>query len=126
MDTIQKSTLIVTCSIIGVILISCVVLFATVTSMSLPQKPNLIDSKVSTEQDCKAKEITNYKELTNSLMQQKTSLFDLIVIKTLLPLLTSLIAGVFTYIIAKSGMTTLSNYYLERARLSEQFKQDNK
>ena len=117
MDSVKKCVLIITLAIVTLIFIANIILMYSICSTNYPQKPSLTDSKTVAEQECKAKEISNYKELAGSINSQKSNLFELIVIKSLLPLFTSLIAGVFTYIIAKSGMTALSNFILEREKI---------
>lgn len=111
MDKTKQLLLAATALLFLSVVASCIVYTFTISRLELPQHPSLTNSTETTVQDAKSKEISNYQTLTRELTKQKTDAFDLAITKTLLPLFNTLIAGVFTYIIAKLGISALKNHF---------------
>jgi hypothetical protein len=108
MEEIRKITLWITGIIAVFIILACVILTFRIASIQLPTTP--VVSTVATEQDGKRQEIANYKELVLSLQNQRTIVFDYVVLKTLLPLFGYIIASVLTYIFTKTALQAYNSY----------------
>ncbi len=77
---------------------------------SLPQQPHLSVSTYDSVHTMKTKEIANYKELLLIVETQREKSFDLVITKTLLPILNTLLAAVITYILATTGKELLNSF----------------
>ena len=110
MGDIKKIALIFTVIITSLILIASSILTLSVSFMNIPQPPILNISTTLADQEVKAKEISNYKELTQVLQSQKTALYDFVVIKTLLPLFSAIIGTILTFIFVKSALDAYNIY----------------
>jgi hypothetical protein len=118
-----KQILLITAGVLFLaILIYCINLTVSINQISFPSAPVLTDSASATIQEAKTKEITNYQTVTATLIKQKVDLYDQVIIKTLLPLLTGLITGIFTYIIAGFGIESFRNYAIEKERIRQSVK----
>ena len=102
MDKVRKIVLWATGVILGMILVSSLVLCYSVASINMPATPLQTNSTNANEQDAKAKEVSNYKEVVLSLQAQKTNIYDFVVIRTLLPLFNTIIISVLGYVFAST------------------------
>lgn len=116
MDKVKQIMLIATGIVFVLIITASIILPISVNAIKLPTSPTLTDTKITTEQEAKAKEISNYQNLTSQSLKLKTDIYDLIVIKALLPLFTTLITGIFTYIIAKFGIEFYKAYLVDKEK----------
>lgn len=122
MDIIKKILLVTTGVVLLGIFVSAIVLTTSVNKIEFPKTPALTDSATTSIQDAKTKEITSYQTLSSELIGQKTDVYDFITVKTLVPLFNTLIAGIFTYIIAKFGIESIRSYAIEKERLRQNLK----
>jgi hypothetical protein len=70
-------------------------------------------------QESKANEIKNYKDLTDAMHSRATGAFDLVVIKTLLPVFTTILAAVLAFVFVRRAADIL-NKYLDKRTPTEQ------
>lgn len=110
MEELRKIALIFTGTIATIATIGCVLLALNLTFMEMPKAPALSTSTTSSEQESKAKEISNYKDLVSSLQGQRTTILDFAVIRCLLPLFNSLITAVLGYVFAKTALQAYDAY----------------
>lgn len=102
MDKVRKIVLWTTGVILAMILISSFVLCYSVASLNMPAIPSQTNSTNTNEQDAKAKEVSNYKEIIQSLQAQRTNIYDFVVIRTLLPLFNTIVVSVLSYVFART------------------------
>ena len=114
MDEIRKIVLLGTGIIAILIVTGSIILTFCLATLKVPNPPALSTSTATTEQEAKTKEIANYKELVLSMQAQRTSIFDYVVLKALLPLFGYLIASVLTYIFAKTALLAYNTYLTQK------------
>lgn len=110
MDKARDITIYITCILAILIIILSVGFGIYLLNLPLPKEPILTISKVEKEQPIKGKEILNYNELISSIQLQKPSVSDLLVTRTLIPIFSSLITAVLTYIFAQASFAILKSY----------------
>jgi hypothetical protein len=110
MEEIKPIVLWVTGIVAFLIIIASIILAIDLKNMEMPQAPVLSPGAITMEQERKAIEIANYKELTSTKQALRTNIFDFVVIKTLIPLFTSLITAVITYILATRVLDIFETY----------------
>lgn len=105
-----KNIFILTAGLLLTIIIVFCSIYWNQSINKLPKQPSLSINGNDSSQISKLKEITNFKELTSVIQAQQDKTFDLIITKTLLPLLNSIIAAIITYILAKASFNLYTSY----------------
>ncbi|MBD0297298.1 MAG: hypothetical protein ICV84_19225 [Flavisolibacter sp.] len=118
MEDVRKIVLWATGIIVALIVVASVMLFFSMTSIEVPTTPVLSTSTTTSEQEAKAKEIANYEGVVSALQAQRTTTYDFVVVKTLLPLFNSLIASVLTYVFANTALQAFKTYMTEKYKRS--------
>lgn len=103
-----------TCILATLVLIACIILTISLVT-TIPKPPTLITSTTTSEQEAKAKEIANYRELSTTIQLQRTNIFDFVVVRALLPLFGYLIATVLTFVFGKAAYQLMNAFLAERA-----------
>jgi hypothetical protein len=94
----------------SLIMVSSFVLLFLMSRGKAPEIPALTTSASAEIQQAKSIEIANYNALTTSLEARQTNAFDYAVLKTLVPLFTTLIAAVLTYVFTNSVLEAFKIY----------------
>lgn len=115
MPNLRTIIILMTGFLIALIIVACIALIINLIII-IPKPPTLVYGTSASEQETKAKEITNYKELYTTIQNQRTGIFDYVVIKTLLPLFSYLIATVLTFIFGKVVNKLISNFFTVRKK----------
>lgn len=115
MEQLKKIAFWTTGIILGLIILGSFTLAFKLISMKFPTPPDLITSSNPTEQEAKTKEIANYKDLTVAMQAQQTNIFDFVILKTLLPILSSILTIVLAYIFAKTALKFYDTYLLRKS-----------
>jgi hypothetical protein len=110
MDKARDIIIYITCILAFLIIIISVGFGIYLLNLPLPKEPILTIGKVEKEQPIKGQEISNYNELISSIQLQKPSVFYLLVTRTLIPIFSSLITAVLTYIFAQASFAIFKSY----------------
>jgi hypothetical protein len=108
LNSAQKIGLIFTL-IIGLIIVIFSLITAVAVSKNPLPKPDLKLGQNET-QDSKAKEISNYSELSTAMHSRATATFDLVVAKTLLPIFNTLLATILGFVFIRKTAEVVNNY----------------
>lgn len=109
----QKTTLMWVTILLGLIMIGFAIIITINHLNRLPPTPSL-KMEAGTSQEMKDKEISNYNSLASEIKSQYSTTYDFVVIKTLLPILTTLIAAVVAYVFAREASHVLRTYFIRK------------
>lgn len=113
MGKLRKAVYWIAGILFGLIIVGGLTLAVKSSSVKLPAPPVFTNSADTNVQDAKSKEIVNYKELVQAIQAQQTNIYDFVVIKTFLSVLTSILTVILTYIFAKTALD-FYGLYLKR------------
>lgn len=105
----------------SLIMVSSFVLLFLMSRGKAPEIPALTTSASAEIQQAKSIEIANYNALTTSLEARQTNAFDYAVLKTLVPLFTTLIAAVLTYVFTNSVLEAFKIYQTRKTSKQNNF-----
>lgn len=98
---LQQAAVVVTGVILTLLLVTAVLVTVRLTSNPDIEPPKLVAEGDALVQDRKQKEIANYKALVEAVHLENTVKFDFPVTKVLIPIFTSLVSLVLTFILAQ-------------------------
>ena len=100
----------ITLFLIAWIFLEAIKVTIAISAIPAPEPPRLVPDSSEVVQVAKSKEIENYKNLINAMSSRRVAVYDNVVSKSLIPIFTSLIAAVLTYIFVSKGIESLNNY----------------